>query len=109
VRGRARLEQPPRDFESGEARHLDIEEDDIGAEPIDRRDRFESVARLPDDFHAAELTEQKAELVARQLLVVHQHCPQVHRQAVTRSGIESSGMAMLAQVPWPGTLVSFRW
>jgi hypothetical protein len=38
---------------------------------LDHAQRFDSVSRLAGDFHAIELPEQKAQLLARQLLVVH--------------------------------------
>ncbi len=53
--------------------------------------RLDAVARLPDDLDAADLPEQIAQLVARELLVVDQHGAQVHAYAVTRSGSISLG------------------
>ena len=41
--------------------------------PLDRRQRLEAVAGLRHDLDVAELLELVAQLVARQLLVVHDH------------------------------------
>ncbi len=109
VRPAAGCEQTPRDLEAGQAGHLDVEEHDVRLQPLDRRQRFDAVAGLPDDVDAAELTEQIAQLVPRELFVVHQHRAQICRRghAVTRSGSARSGMSTLAQVPLPGSVVSF--
>ena len=64
------VEQPPRDLEAGQPRHLDVEEHEVGLQPLDRRQRLDAVARLADHLDAADLAEQVAQLVARQLLVV---------------------------------------
>ena len=77
-------------------------------QPIDGRQRLDAVARLADDLDAAQLPEQVAQFVPRQLFVVHEHRAQLRRHAVTRSGSTSSGIATLAHVPCPGTLVSVR-
>ena len=103
------VEQPPRHLEAGQPRHLHVEEHDVGLQPLDRRQRFDAVAGLADDLDAADLAEQVAELVARQLLVVDEDRAQIHRHAVTRSGTVSSGISTLAHVPRPGSLVSFSW
>jgi hypothetical protein len=103
------LHHAARHLEAVEPRHLDVEEHDVRLQPFDGRQRFDAVAGLADDFDAADLAEQVAELVARQLFVVDEHGAQVHGHAVTRSGSARSGISMLAQVPWPGTLRSFNW
>src|SRR5919204_491092 len=54
VRGRARIEEPPRDLESGQSGHLHVEKDDVGLQPIDRRESLDAVAGLADDFDAAD-------------------------------------------------------
>jgi hypothetical protein len=66
----ARADQPARHFETGEARHLDIEKDHIRLQPLDRGQRLDAVARLSNHFNTADLVEQVAHLVPRQLLVV---------------------------------------
>src|SRR5262249_4612720 len=77
LRRRVSVEQPAGHLEAREAGHLDVEEHDIRPEPIDSRDRLESVVRLADHGDAAELAEQIAELVSRQLLVVDQYGAQI--------------------------------
>ena len=72
VRRRLRVDHAPRDFESRQAGHLDVEKHDVGLQPGDRRDGFDAVAGLTDDLDAADLAEQEAQLVARQLLIVHE-------------------------------------
>ena len=52
---------------------LDVQKDDIRLQSIDRGQRLDAVARLPDDLDAADLIEQVAQLVAGQCLVVHEH------------------------------------
>ncbi len=84
-----------------------------------RRQRLHAVACLSDHLYAADLSEQVAQLVARELLVVDQYRSQVHRQsggpdhpvhqAVIRSGSVTSGISMLAHVPRPTVLVSLSW
>ncbi len=53
------------------------------------------------------LPQQVAQFVARELLVVHQTPHATPSYAVTRSGMDSSGISMLAHVPSPGMLLSF--
>ncbi len=108
VRGWGAVEHPASHFEAGQARHLDIEKHEVGLEARDRRQGFHTVARLADHFHAAHVSQEVPQFVARERLVVHQHGPEIH-QAMTRSGASSSGISTLAQVPRPGTLVSVRW
>ena len=66
-----------------------------------------------DDLDAADLAEQVAQLVARQLLVVddaRSRSSVLHRHAVTRSGGRQLGnLDADAQVPSPGHAVSFSW
>ena len=102
--GDVRVDHPPGDLEAGQARHLDVEEHDVRPQPIDRRQGLDAVARLADDRHAPDLPEQESQLVARQLLVVHQNgssaaSPSSPSQAVTRSGMASSGISRLTDVP----------
>ena len=81
---RAGVEQPARHLESGQPGHLDVQEHQIGLQPIDRFQRFDAVARLGDDFDAADLAEQVAQLIPRQLLVVDDDRLQIHDQALRR-------------------------
>ena len=74
----AAVEHPARHLEAGQPRHLHVEKHDIGLQPLDRRQRLDAVAGLADDLDAADLPEQVAQLVARQLLVVDEHGAQVH-------------------------------
>mgnify|MGYP003694557297 CR=1 FL=1 len=68
------VEQPAGDLEAGEPRHLHVEKHhDRGADRSMTCERFDAVAGLTDDLHAADLSEQVSQLVARELLVVHQH------------------------------------
>ena len=70
---RAVFEQPARHLETGQPRHLDVEEDQIGLQSLDDVQRLEAIARLTDDLDAADLSEQEPQLIARQLLVVHEN------------------------------------
>ncbi len=88
VRRRVRFDHPAGDLEAGEPGHLDIKKDDVGLQPIDRREGLDAVARLADDGHAADLPQQEPQLVARQLLVVDQNRSQVHD--VTPSRVRES-------------------
>src|SRR5262249_4620655 len=116
------IDQPARDLESRQPRHLDVEEHDVRLETGDRLDGLDAVPCRANDVDAADLAELKCQLVACELLVVHEHCgepfalsPQPNAlgplpfalcQAVTRSAIAISGISMLTDVPWPGTLDS---
>ena len=79
LRTGAAADQPPRDLEAGQPRHLHVEKDDVRLQPLDRRQRLDAVAGLADHLDAADLFEQVAQLVPRQLLVVHEHGFQLHR------------------------------
>jgi hypothetical protein len=102
------VEQAARDLEAGQARHLHVEEHHVGLQPLNRRQRFDAVPGVADDLDTTHLSQQVAELVPGELLVVHHDGPQVYAHAVTRSGTVSSGISTLAHVPSPGMLVSFR-
>ena len=78
LRQRLGVEHPPRDFEPGQPGHLDVEEHDVRLQLVDRRQRLDAVAGLTDDLDAADLAEEKPELIARQLFIVNQHRPQIH-------------------------------
>ena len=108
VRARAVIEQASGDLEPGQPGHLHVEKHEFGLEAADGIERLDSVAGLADELDAPDLTEQVDHLVPRELFVVDEHGAQLLRHAVTRSCAMSSGMSRLAQVPLPGTLVSFR-
>ena len=63
--------QAARDLEAGEAGHLDVEHHEVRAVLLDDSQRLDAVGRLAHDLDTAELPEQEAQLLARQLLVVH--------------------------------------
>ena len=107
--GRPVLDQASGHLEAGQAGHLHVQEDHVGLQPTDGLERLDAVTGLADELDAADLTDQVDELVPGELFIVDEHGAQVHGQAVTRSGSISSGISRLAQVPFPGTLVSFRW
>ena len=75
VRRRLRVDHAPRHLETGQPRHLDVEEHDVGLQSLDRAQRLDAVAGLPDHLDAADLAEQIAQLVPRELLVVDQDAP----------------------------------
>ena len=112
------LHDPPRHFEPGQPRHLDVEHHQVRLVFFDYVQRLDSVSRLADDLDAAELLEQETQLVARQLLVVDDDRAQDLLGGVGAPGIYAislagdmriSGMTIRAQVPWPGTLSSCSW
>ena len=76
----------------------------------DDLERLGAVARLRHDLDAGNLAEEEAQLLPRQLLVVHDHGAKhvgwSSVQAGIRAGTTSSGMTMRAHVPSPGTLSS---
>ncbi len=81
---RAGVEHPARHLESGQPGHLDVQKHQIRLQPVDRFQRFDPVARLADDFDAADLAEQIAQLIPRQLLVVDDDRLQIHDPALRR-------------------------
>ena len=100
------LDQPACDFEAGEPGHLDVEEDEIRRHFADHPQRVHAVLRLADDLRPADLSEQEAQFLARQLLVVDDQHAQGRRRvhALAFSETTSSGISIRADVPWPGTL-----
>ena len=60
---------------------------------------FDPIAGLSDDFDAIDPPEQEAELVARRLFVVDDHCAEGVGHAGILAGTTSSGIKMRAQVP----------
>ena len=65
-----RVEQASRDLEAGQARHLDVQKDEVGLGALDRRQRLEAVARLADDFDIVQVLELVTQLLAGELFVV---------------------------------------
>src|SRR6185437_4401097 len=100
------LEQPARHLEPRQTGHLHIQKDDVRLHAVDHAERLGAAAGLPGDLHAACLPEQVAELVTRELLIVHDDRLERH-YAITRSGTISSGISICADVPWPEMLRSF--
>ena len=76
----ATIDEPACHFESGQAGHLHVQKHDVGVKTIDGRQRFEAVAGFADHLHAADAAEQIPQLIACQLLVVHQYGAKIHRQ-----------------------------
>ena len=81
LRSRSVVEHPARHLEAGEPRHLHVEKDEIRVQALDRRERLDAVTRLTNHLDPAHLSEQVPELVARELLVVHEYGPQVHSRS----------------------------
>ncbi len=77
---------------------------------FDDPEGLDAVASLTDDLDTLDLSEQEAQLIPRQLLVVDDHGPQTRPcQAEILVGTISSGITIRAQVPSPGTLSSWSW
>jgi len=111
------VDQPAGDLEPRQSRHLDIQEDDVGPQALNCRQRVHAITRLAHDFHPFELFDQEAQLVAGEPFIVDQDHTQVQHlstlaghsrlhQAVTRSATVSSGISTLTDVPWSRTLVN---
>ena len=66
----AAVDQPPGHLEAVQARHLDVQEDDVGSRRSICGERLDAVAGLADHLDRAELPEQVAQLVPRGLFVV---------------------------------------
>ena len=64
------LDQPARHLEARQPGHLHVQEHHVGLQALDGSQRLEAVGRLPHHLDVAELAEQEAQLVARQLFVV---------------------------------------
>ena len=62
--------EPAGDGEAVKAGHLEIEEDDVGAEAVDQLDGFESIVGFADDRNAADLFELLTEDLAGDRFVV---------------------------------------
>ena len=102
------FDEPPRHFESAEAGHLDVEEHEVRLVLLDCGQCLQAVARVRHDLHIVQLLELVAQLVAGELLVVHDHHSQ-GGHAVICSDARSSGTSIRAVVPRPGSLVSVSW
>ena len=64
------LHHPGNDRKSVEARHLDVEEDEVGLVGLDRADRLAAVGGGGDDLHVVMRLEAQAKPLGRQRLVV---------------------------------------
>ena len=107
LRQRLRLHESPGDFEPVQPRHLHVEEEQVRLQFAAEAQRLHAVGRLRDDLDAAGLAEEEAQLLPRQLFIIHHERAQgVCRHAVARSGATSSGISMRADVPSPATLCS---
>ena len=103
------FDEPPRDLEAGQSRHLHVQKDDVGPEIAGLAQRVEAVRRLADNLDTASLTQQKAQLLSRELLIVDHEGADGRHQAVARSWTTSSGISTRAVVPSPGALFSRSW
>ena len=93
-----------RGLDAGHARHVHVEEADVGLLLLELLDRLAAIARLRDDFELGpRLREQALERVAQQRLVVGDQCGRACRRvtaAACRAGNSSS-----AQTPCGSTSV----
>ena len=64
--------------EAVEARHLHVEQDQVGLLLGDRLDRLEAVAALADDLDVRLVLQPVAHPLAGQRLVVHDQSPDLH-------------------------------
>jgi len=103
------LEQPPCHLEPAQARHLDVEEHDIRLMSVDGLERLDAVCGLANDLHIPDLVELVAQLLAGQLLIVHDEDSEGLSHAVICWADVNSGTSMRALVPRPGSLVSRSW
>src|SRR3954454_12663296 len=109
VRVDPRAQEPASALEAGQTRHLNIEQHEVRRILVDRAERFDAICGLRDELDAVELSEQEAQLLPGQLLIVDDNCTErweIRRHAVILAGMTSSGTTTRAQVPWPGTLSS---
>ena len=63
------------DVETGESRHLDVQEYQVGLELADGLQRFAAIAALPDDLDVVGDAQPQLQAAARQRLVVDQQGP----------------------------------
>ena len=70
--------------EAVEARHLDVEEHDVGPRPLDRRDGFATGRRFARDLDIAGCLEKPAHLGARRRFVVNDQRAQASGMAMRR-------------------------
>ncbi len=83
----AMVDEVLEDGEAVEARHLDVEEDDVGLVLFDELDGFNAVGAFGEDFDVADGLEQVLQLFAGQLLIVDDESR--HRCADRTLGRES--------------------
>src|SRR4030095_13443488 len=63
---------PRGDLQSGQPRHGDVEEDDIGSVLLDELERFAAVSGLPDDGRAGKRLQERADASPNELVVVRE-------------------------------------
>ena len=80
--GNLAVEQLLDDAEAVQARHLNIEEHEIGVVFADQADSLKAVLALRDDIHVGIVGKQVGELVARELFVIHDDGGQGHRRSL---------------------------
>jgi hypothetical protein len=100
------LEQPASDLEPGQARHLDVEEDEVQLVLVERGHGLEPVAGLEHNVDVAELPELVTQLVSSELLVIHDHHAKCAHAVICSTAI-SSGTSIRARNPLPGSLFNF--
>src|SRR6185503_9216808 len=90
--------------EAVQARHLDVEEHEIGLELSDCADGARPVAAAADDLDVALLRERQRDSLARERLVVDDQRAELH--CATNSAVGSNGTRTSMRVPAPGLLVN---
>jgi hypothetical protein len=63
-------------FETAEARHLDVEENHVGAEAMDRRQPLDGVGAFAQDLDVGGSSQQRLEFLARGRFVIDDQCGQ---------------------------------
>jgi hypothetical protein len=91
--------------EAVEPRHLHVEEHRVGAQLIERGDRGDAIAALGGDLEVGVQTDEVADSLAREWLVVDDH----HAERHVRSSNGRNGSCSIARNPPPaGRSVSSR-
>ena len=73
-------------LEAADLRHLDVQEEEVGPQLVDRLDRLEAVAALRHDLHLLLATEVLPQDRPGRLLVVHDDHAERTRRAGSRRG-----------------------
>ena len=71
VRGSGARRYLARDLEPRQSRHLDVQKDHVGLEIFEHADGGDAVVSLADDLHVTSLRQEEAQLLPRELLVIH--------------------------------------